>query len=418
MKNIFQSFRLPEFTKNVLKLSSSSIIASVISLVTLPIIANIYTATALGKYQLLVSIIIMFGVIASLKYEMAILLPKDDSVVSKIVQLSLFILIGFVIIIFFTFLLYGNHILDLFNAYDLKKVVYLIPIGIFFFGLQEIIKYSLLRKKNFNDFALIRVYQIITTQFTAIGVGWLYADFFSLFFSYIFGFFISIILFIKKSIIEIDLQIHHSIKGLSIKYKKFPFINSPMVFLNTMSNELPVFFIAKYFSMEMVGFYMLAYRLSIIPMNLVGSSVTKVFFQQASETYNQNPEKLLGLYIGTVKKLLFIGFIPFLIIMLFIPFFIDIIFGVEWEFSGKIMQILAFGMLFKFSTSPISTTFTILNKQEIALILIIFSLLIKFSCMIIFHHEIEILLWSLSISTALFYLSYNFFAIYIIKKFI
>ena len=51
--------------------------------ITLPIITKIYDASTLGKYQLLISIITSLGVISSLKYEMAIILPKTDAIAKK-----------------------------------------------------------------------------------------------------------------------------------------------------------------------------------------------------------------------------------------------------------------------------------------------------------------------------------------------
>mgnify|MGYP001193845969 FL=1 len=208
----------------------------------------------------------------------------------------------------------------------------------------------------------------------------------------------------------------HSIKNLAIQYKKFPLVNSSIVFLNTLSLEVPVFFLAKYFSMEMVGLYMLANRISVIPMSLFGTSVTKVYFQKATDTFNHKPEQLLNVYKKTVQRLAGIGLVPFLSIFLFAPFFMKLIFGNEWQFSGVIIQILAIGMFMQFTTSPISTTLTIMNKQEIALYLTVFSLVVRFSTMFLFRHNIGQMLWALSISTAIFYLFYNYFIMLTIKK--
>ena len=86
-----------------------------------------------------------------------------------------------------------------------------------------------------------------------------------------------------------------------------------------------------------------------------------------------------------------------------------LIFGNEWQFSGVIIQILAIGMFMQFTTSPISTTFTIMNKQEIALYLTIVSLAVRFGSMYFFRSDIESVFWALTLSTALFYLVYNLF---------
>jgi O-antigen/teichoic acid export membrane protein len=400
---------LSEFSKNVLKLSSSTVVASAVGLLTLPIITNIFAISDLGRYQLLVSIIGMLGVVASLRYDMAIILPKEDSEASEIFKLSFFVLVGVTLLSAVVFYFFRYPLLTLLNAVELIDIALLIPVGVFFYGLMEIIKYGLVRKKKFSEFALVRFFQVSTTQFSAIGFGWFYPDFFTLVGSYIFGFLIASILYINKSIITVHEKTTHSIKNVALKYKKFPLINSSMVFLNTLSIELPVFFIAKYFSMEMVGLYMLANRLSIIPMNLIGTAVNKVYLQKATETFNKNPQKLFSVYKQTVKRLFLLGLIPFIIILFFAPLLVRIIFGNEWIFSGTIMQILALGVFLQFSTSPISTTFTIVNKQETALYLTIVSLAVRFGSMYYFRSEIESLLWALTLSTALFYLVYNLF---------
>lgn len=349
----------------------------------------------------------LFSVVSSLKYEMAIVLPQSDSEAKKIYQLSIFILFLFSLIILLIFILLQDFFLSLLNAENIKGYVLLIPFGIFCYGLLEIVKYGLIRKKNFNKFAFIRVSQVSVTQVCSIGIGLFHPEIFTLIFSYILGIIVSITLFIKNSTVNITQRSVQNLKELVLRYKKFPTINSSLVFLNTLSNELPIFFLSKYFSMEMVGLFMLANRIAIIPLNLIGSSVNKVYFQKASESFNENPSLLLRDYTKTVKRLALIGIIPFSLILIFSPLFTRIIFGSEWEFSGMIMQILSLSMFFKFITSPISTTFTVLDKQEIGLFLTLLSIIIRFSVMYYFRETIMSMLWALVFSTTLYYLMYN-----------
>ena len=118
---------------------------------------------------------------------------------------------------------------------------WLIPIGVFFFGLFEIIKYSLIRKKLFNHFSRARIYQVLSTQSLMIVFGLIKPSFISLFLAFISGHLISTVAFLKKSFIKIKPKINIEIFEVAKKFKKFPFFNTPMVFANTLSNELPVF---------------------------------------------------------------------------------------------------------------------------------------------------------------------------------
>ena len=416
MKFFFDYFFGDEFIKNVFKLSSSSVFSSLFIFITLPFITSLFTVSQLGEYQLLISIITIFGVVASLKYEMAIVLPKNDEIAMKVYKLCLYILLIFSLSIGFILFLFNNTSLGLIKSDTITKFFWFIPIGIFFFGLFEVIKYGLMRKKLFTEFSLGRLYQVISTQLSMIIFGLMNPNIFSLFFSYILGFIIASSLYLKKSLIFIKPKSVGSLFETAVKYKKFPIFNSLMVFLNTLSNELPVFFLAQFFSTDKLGLYMLANRLCVIPMNFIGTAIGKVYFQKASEIYNDNPEKLLSIYTGTTKRLMFLGSIPFIGIIIFSPILVEIIFGEDWRASGLFMQIISIGIFFKFITSPIGTTFTVVNKQEIAFYLTLISLIFRFVFMFYFRHSLVSLLWALTVSTSIYYMLYHFLIFITLRK--
>ena len=85
-----------DFFNNVLKISTSTIISALVVAITLPIITKMFSASILGKYQLLISIINIFGVISCFKYEMAIVIPEKDNIASNV---SYFMLAGTLIIL-------------------------------------------------------------------------------------------------------------------------------------------------------------------------------------------------------------------------------------------------------------------------------------------------------------------------------
>jgi len=409
MKINFNKIRNNDFFRNVLKISASTMISGLVIALTLPVITKIYTASELGKYQLLISIITSLGVISSLKYEMAIVLPKNDSIAKIVYKIAFFTLFSFCLLVYILFYLADSMIFGYLNAENILSFSKLIPIGVFFFGALEIIKSSLIRLKKFSAFSLVKIYQNASTQILIIVIGLINASAISLFIAFISGVIISAMMFFKDSLIKVKSEITDSITEIAIKYKKFPLVNTFMVFSNTISNELPVFFMIKYHSSEILGFYMLANRLLVIPMNVIGTSIGKVYFQKASEFLNNDLSELFEFYKETTTRLIKIALIPFICIIIFSPIFIKVIFGNDWETSSLIMQIMSFGMFFKFITSPISTTFTILNKQEISFYITIFALLFRFFAMLHFHESITLMLYALSASSAAYYLIYHIF---------
>jgi O-antigen/teichoic acid export membrane protein len=416
MKTNYNNTIPNDFFNNVLKISTSTIISALVVAIALPIITKIFSASILGKYQLLISIITIFGVISCFKYEMAIVLPEKDNIASNVLILCLLALSSFCLILFFIFYLTNGVLLKALNAENLIDAFWLIPIGVLFFGLFEIIKYSLLRKKLFNHFSKARVYQVLSTQSLMIIFGLIKPSFISLFLAFISGHFISTMAFLKKSLMKIKPSKNIQIFKVAKKFKKFPFFNTPMVFANTLSNELPVFFLATYFSSETLGYFLLANRLIVIPMNLIGTAINKVYFQKASETFNRNKNDLFELYISTTKKLILLGIPPLFVFYFLSDFIIDLIFGDNWVVTGQMMKIIAVTAFFKFITSPIGTSFTIINKQDFAFYLTFLSLVLRFFIMLNFHNSISSLFWAFTISSAIYYIVYHIFVFRLLSE--
>ena len=95
---------------------------------------------------------------------------------------------------------------------------------------------------------------------------------------------------------------------------------------------------------------------------------------------------------------------------------IEIIFGEEWIGSALIMQVISISLFFKFITSPIGTTFTVINKQEIAFYLTLLSLIFRFIFMFYFKYSLVSLIWALTVSTSIYYVLYHLLIFISVKK--
>jgi len=81
-----------EFSRNVLTLMTGTTIAQAIPIAISPILTRIYTPEDFGVFALFIAIVGFFSVIASARYEQAILIPKKDEDAINIFAL------GFIII--------------------------------------------------------------------------------------------------------------------------------------------------------------------------------------------------------------------------------------------------------------------------------------------------------------------------------
>ena len=404
------------FTKNVAKVFSGSALATIISVITLPIITGLFTPDDYGLFQLLISFSSLFISIGSLKYEMAIVLPKKEELSNNIIILSLVVLCITTTIFSVALYLTGDLIFELLKAKELSPYLPYISIGIFLGGLIEVIKYILIWKKKFGQLASYRVAQASVNQGMAIGFGYFAPSFIGLFISHISGTLIHVILFLFKYKLPFRQARLNIARQVVRTYSKFPTVNASSVFINNLSAQLPIFMFSIYFNAEIIGLYNVAYKCVYLPLNFLSSAVSQVFLTQAAEAYQESAHKLLLTYKKLVIKLTLLGLIPLLVVLLLGPFLVSIIFSDEWQGTAVFMQIIIFWMYFQFINASVGVTLSIINKQEYGLVLIVISLITRILAMYFFHDTPEEMLIGLTITVSIFYILYNFMIYRLIKR--
>ncbi len=404
-----------DFTKNVIKLMSGTALAHVATLVATPLLTRLFTKESLGELQLFISTITTFGVVSSLKYELAIVIPKDDDEGNAIAVLSLLSLLLFSLLFTLMLALVGEPFLRLFDAEALQPYLYFLALGVFLFGLMQSLQYVLVRHKRFGALATNKIVQVASTQILAVTLGFFSNAVEILLYTQVLGYLLAAMMILKMNVVLFRVP-WSRLWHLARANKKFPTINTSMVFLNTLSLQLPVFMLSRYFSTEIVALYSMANRLINIPLFMVGRSVQQVYFQSASEAFHISKNRLLFVYKKTIARLAVIAIIPLVIVLLAGPWIASLYLGPAYREAGVYMQIITFWMFFQFINSPISQTFSIINRQEIGFYLIAISLVIRFLAMYIFKTSARQMLWALSIVAGLFYLAFNFIVYLAIKR--
>jgi O-antigen/teichoic acid export membrane protein len=136
--------------------------------------------------------------------------------------------------------------------------------------------------------------------------------------------------------------------------------------LNTASQQLPAIMLVFYFSPKVVGFYALGKTVLSMPMNMVGGAVAQVFFQKASEAHYRTGN-LSKVVAEVFNRLVSLGIFPILLLTLIGEDLFIVAFGARWAEAGVYMQILGLWFFFQFISSPISTLFAVLEKQNYGL---------------------------------------------------
>lgn len=135
-----------EFTKNTLVLLVGTIVAQAIPLIIHPFLRRIYSAEDFGALAVFLSLFSMVTIVASLRYESTIVLPKSNIESINILALTFFISIVFNVLLFIILFLFKNEIVQLIGLpQKFANYIYFLPATSF---LQHVPKYELLVDKN------------------------------------------------------------------------------------------------------------------------------------------------------------------------------------------------------------------------------------------------------------------------------
>ena len=393
------------------KLLSTGVLTAAITALSLPIIARLYSPEELGTYQLFISIVLVFSSVSSFKYELAIVLPRrryQSLIVIRIALLSTFISTILYGLIFYFF---SEIVLSYFNATELLVVAWMIPIGVGLNGLVQMLQMCLVYKGDFSQLSYNKGSQAVINNGMNIGLGQYNASFTTLIVSYI-----SSNLFIILMASARCKNLLNSRRSLSFsllfryakKYGKFPTLNTTNTILNNVSINLPVFVLSRHFNMEVVGIYMMANRLLDMPISLVSGALSQVFTKFAADDYKISPDQLKNRYLNTLKKLAIVSIVFILGVGLLSLVGVDILLGDEWEKVNTIMLILGLSKCAQLMNSPLASTLSIVNRQEIGLMLLFIFLPIRYISLT-FSDDLFNTLFMYSIATMIFYFTYNLF---------
>ena len=360
------------FVANVLKLVTGSVFAQGLGVLVAPIVARLFAPEAFGVAALFASIAGIIGVIACLRYELSIMLPKTDEEAANLLGLSLFfvlIITGIsALIIFFA----GDVIANLLNSLELKKYLWLIPVSVFVSGTFLALTYWNSRTKHFGRLSIARVVSSVVAQTTRLGAG--FAGFVSggvLIGTGILGQIVSTFVLggqiwrDDRGFFKISIRWKKMIAGLK-RYKKFPVIDVWGGLLNTTSWQLPALLLSAFFSPVIVGYYALGNAVIRLPMNIIGGAVAQVFYQRACDAKNKG--EAAAVVENLYSRLVAIGLFPMLLLCLIGKDLFSIVFGQNWAEAGLYAQILAPWMFLVFISSPLSTLFSVYERQGSALI--------------------------------------------------
>ena len=361
------------FAGNVLKLTSGSVVGQGVVLLSAPVLTRYFGLTNWGVFAIYTSLQGLLMMIVCLRYEVAIVLPAEDSEAASVFALSVSLVLLTSALVAGVVTIFGGQIASLFNAPDLAAYMWLLPTGLLIHGTyQAVIRWNM-RRKAFGRIAVAGTFSPVVMSLLSLGAGLTgFAHFSSLIGAKILGSFTALMI-LTCSMKAVDFRLLfqglrlNRLREVAARYKKFPQFLTWAGFFRRGTDSLPVLLFSTFFTTAIVGAYSLGYRVLHTPLILLGTSLAKVFFVEASEG-KESAERLEKLIVNVVKGLSVLSLPWFILLAASGEPVFAFVFGSEWALAGLYAQILTPWLYVTFLTQSLNSVTSVMERQEIDLV--------------------------------------------------
>ncbi len=357
--------------KNVLILLTGTSLSQVFAIGVSIFTARIFSPEDFGRFALYGAITAVITTIASLRYDMTIVLPEDDDEARVVGRLATRLNIIFSITASLLALLLRNVIIDIWQDEVLATWLPFAGLTVFCVAQINVLQYWYNRKTQYGVIAKNRVQQTIGSSGGQLllglaGMRSMAGLLFGTLVGQIYAF-----LNLHRQSTEFRRQPGPdapSMLEVAKTYKKMPMLNLPNAFIDSIRANGIAMIIGK-IAVGSLGQFNLAWRVLHVPIGLINGAVSQVFYRELARVKPGNMRRLTR---ATIKRAAVLSFIPFAIIYIISPWLFIFVFGDQWDLAGDIARAITPWLAMQLITSPISTVFVVTSKQHWMLVFSIF----------------------------------------------
>lgn len=363
MKDRIRQYRNSEFLKNSLVTVTGTIAAQAIVLLLQPFLRRMYPAADFGYFSIYTALAGIPVVIATFRYELAIMLPRSQKEADNIMVGAFFINVIFSTVLGILLFVFAHPLLDFLNVeQDFLPWLYAVAPAVFFYANYTLWNGWLVRKKDFPATTWLKINRRISEGtgqlgFTAFPIipGLMGGELLGRF-----VFNISGVYYLFKNGFSFKYVKWPSVKRLLNEYIRFPKYSLFPTLLNSAGLLLPAIMFNRLFGKEETGYFDLTLQTLGVPVMFVINSLSVVINEKLASAY-RNRESVLQKVYRIFRNLVLVGLAYFLVFATLSPFVFGVIFGNQYEISGVYAQILAFTFALRLVVFPFAVTFAALD---------------------------------------------------------
>ncbi len=353
--------------RSISVLAGGTAMAQLINILLSPILTRIYSPSDFGILSVYAAILALLLAFSGFGYHLAIPLPKSNNRAFDLLILSMILHLLLSLLVATAIFFIPARWVRILKWESLQPYFWLIPLGFAGGGFYNILNYWAVREKAFGVISRTRMAQSMFGGISQTILGVLGLRPIGLLIGQIInrtaGVF-SLTSTFKGKVLRFPR--FHRLKYVAKRYCRFPLYSSWGTLLNTASAQVTPILLVSWYSASVAGWFSLGHRLINLPLLLVGSSVSQVYFQRASASrFTGDTSKVTERFFIALTV---VGIFPLIALAIVAPNLFSTVFGKEWAPSGVYVRFLAPYLIFQVLASPLSTVFFAMERQRTLLI--------------------------------------------------
>lgn len=372
MKKQLKSLYKSSFARNATKLATGTGISQILSLVFLPILTRLYSQDAFGLLTAFTTVVGFIASFATLKYDTALVLPKEDRDAYSLLKLS--------------------NIVTIFITIFCVLVMFL-PIPYFeeYQGLQILIGIGVLLSVNYNNSAL---WNIRFKHFNSTSISRVIQSISIFIFQYFLYSFFDLKGLVIGNILGISISGLYLILMRKFRWSEYKSISKREMFVQakryidfpkyftfsnailTLASSLPVILFVKFIPLAQIGIYGIALRIIAQPVTLISNSLRSVILGDMAQKKN-NDRSILSWYLKIFVGLFLVSLLASVLLILFGDVIVRVFLGEGWNDVSVYAKMLIPLLISMMIGSPGTAAVRVFEMQKYTLKYSIVSLVIK-----------------------------------------
>lgn len=352
------------FLKHILTLLSGTVIAQILVLTIELVLARIYTPEQAGRFALYMSVTSVVIVMASGRYDMTIMLPKDEVKARVLQRLASRLALIVSLVASVLALVFHRQISAHYGGDEELAYLFAGMGGTVFLVCQlAIVQYWLNRHSDYGAIAQNRVIQSVGSALGKVFFGVLgLATAVGLYLGQTLGQLVAWLLLRRKTpeLREPLPEDAPTMGQMALRYKKMPLLNGPNALIDAIRlNGINILIAAV--AVGQLGQFDKAWTLLQAPIALINGAVAQVFFHKLATVERGHMTALVRYVLIRATGAGLALFVPLYFLA---PWLFPFLLGQKWAESGLYAQAIVPWLFMTLLTSPISQIFVVTETQQ------------------------------------------------------